>query len=144
MSRKIAGILALLLLCTAAIAQTTSLKVNFKFVNLVEGYDHICKTEVFIDGESKGVSPEVKESVGATFTVDDVPVGKHDIRVVNYALYEGNWEEHLLENNYSIDCLFEESGHDFKAKPCKLFLVFDIDDRTLAGWKKAPKVKKKK
>ena len=134
--------MALLLICTLAVAQNTQLKVIFKFINLVEGYDHMCKSEVFIDGASVGVSQEVKESAGAGFTVD-VPVGKHDVRVVNYADYEGNWEEHTIANEYSIDCIFEAKGYSFK-KPVKLYLIHDIDDQTLAGWNKAPKVKKKK
>jgi hypothetical protein len=140
--KKTLGTVALLILGTLAFAQSTPLKVTFKFLNIVEGYDHDCKTEVFIDGESVGESGTVKESAGASFTVN-VPVGKHDLKVVNYALYEGTWEEHSIENEYSIDCTYEESGHNFK-KASKLFLIHDIDQGTFAGWKKAPKIKKKK
>jgi hypothetical protein len=140
--KKITFFLALLLAGTFATAQTVSLKVIFKFNNIVEGYDHDCKSEVFIDGVSVGVSAVVKESKGTSFTVE-VPVGTHDVKVVNYADYEGNWEEHSIENNYSIDCTFEELGYKFK-KETKLFLVHDIDSKTYAGWKKAPKIKKPK
>lgn len=140
--KKILFAVALLMVSAVAFAQTVPLKVTFKFVNIVEGYDHICKTEVFIDGKSVGESGEVKESVGTSFTVQ-VPTGTHDIHVINYALYEGEWEEHTVENQYSIDCQYDESGHSFK-KAAKLFLIFDIDDKALVSWKKAPKVSKKK
>jgi hypothetical protein len=140
--KKTLGTMAFLLVCLVAFGQSTTLKVTFKFLNIVEGYDHDCKSEVFIDGESVGESGVVKESSGASFTVN-VPTGKHDLRVVNYALYEGTWEAHTVENDYSIDCVYEEEGHNFK-KPSKLFLIHDIDQQTFAGWKKAPKVPKKK
>lgn len=140
--KKILLAAAVMMVGAVAFAQTVPLKVTFKFVNIVEGYDHICKTEVFIDGNSVGESAEVKESVGTSFTVQ-VPTGTHDIRIMNYALYEGQWEEHTVENEYSIDCFYNESGHNFK-KASKLFLIFDIDDKALVSWKKAPKVSKKK
>ncbi len=120
-------------------AQTVPLQVSFKFINVEEGYDHDCKTEVLIDGVSAGETDVVKESQGGKFTVD-VPVGVHDIRVVNWAYYEGNWEEHTIENNYSLDCVWSETGHDFK-KASKLFFVYDLDSETIVSWKKAPKIK---
>jgi hypothetical protein len=140
--KKFSFLFALLLITGMAFGQTVELKVTFKFLNIVEGYDHDCKTEVLIDGNSVGESQTVKESKGASFTVQ-VPTGKHDIRVVNWAYYEGEWEEHTVENEYSIDCTYDEAGHSFK-KASKLFLVFDIDSQAYVSWKKAPKVKKPK
>lgn len=140
--KKFTFLMALLLAGSFTFAQTVPLKVTFKFLNIVEGYDHDCKTEVFIDGVSVGESPTVKESKGCSFPVN-VSTGNHDIKVVNYALYEGNWEEHSVENNYSIDCTWEESSHNFK-KESKLFLVYDIDSQAFVAWNKAPKIKKPK
>ncbi len=140
--KKITFFLAVLFAGTFAAAQTVPLQVIFKFNNIVEGYDHNCKAEVFVDGTSVGVSAVVKESKGTVFTVD-VPAGTHAIKVVNFAEYEGNWEEHSIENNYSIDCTFEEQAHRFKKKN-KLYLVYDIDSQAYSGWGKAPKIKKPK
>jgi hypothetical protein len=136
-------LIAVLLILTAQIgfAQTGPFKVTWKFMNIVEGYDHTCKTQVWIDGKMAGESGEFSESQGGTFSVN-VPAGSHEVRVVNLALYEGSWEEHTIANEYSIDCLWE-GQHTFNGKD-KLFLLFDIDSGTLAGWKKMPKVKKKK
>jgi hypothetical protein len=140
--KKFSFLLAFLLVSGLAFGQTVALKVTFKFINIVEGYDHDCKTEVLIDGQSVGESPTVKESKGTGFTVQ-VPTGKHDLRIVNWALYEGEWEQHTIENDYSIDCTYDEAMHSFK-KDSKLFLVFDIDSQAYVSWKKAPKVKKPK
>jgi hypothetical protein len=43
-----------------------------------------------------------------------------------WALYEGQWEEHTQDNNYSIDCLVDTEFKTTKSKH-KLEIVFDID-----------------
>jgi hypothetical protein len=125
----------------AAIGQTSSLAVTFKFAGIEEGYDHICKTQVWVDDELIGESGEVNESKGASFTVN-VPVGEHSLRLINLAYYEGEWEEHTIENNYSIDCLWEGT-HALSKKSQKVFMLFDINDTTTVSWKKMPKPAKK-
>ena len=49
------------------------------------------------------------------------------MRIVNYALYEGNWEEHTVENNYSYDCVYE-LNQNFKKRKYTVDLVFDLDN----------------
>lgn len=122
-----------MLVTTLMVSAQAKLKVAFKFENIVEGYDHTCRTQVFVDGELVGTSPEVLESKGCSFTVE-VPKGKHDVKIMNQALYEGSWEDHTIDNNYSIDCSFEDSVK-FKKKHV-LKLVFDIDAGTTAEWVK--------
>lgn len=119
-------------------AQTTKLTVNVKFIGIEEGYDHQTRTVVFINGNEVGTSPETLESKTGSFTVE-VPKGNHQLQVINYALYEGNWEEHSLANEYSIDCIYETT-RSFK-KPEKLYLLFDIDSGTEFSWKKPVKKK---
>lgn len=121
---------------------TVPFTITWKFANIVEGYDHSNKCEVYIDGALAGTSSVTLETQQNSMTVQVSP-GKHAVRVVNYALYEGEWEEHTIANDYSIDCTFEEL-QDFDKKKSKLFLLFDIDEGTTSGWKKMPKVKKKK
>lgn len=123
-------------------AQTVPLQVSFKFINVEDGYDHLCRTQVLIDGEEVGVSDEVAQTRGATFTVQ-VPKGKHDLRIVNWARYEGTWEEHTLENNYSLDCVYQEDNHSFQ-NSSKIFFVYDLDGESMISWDKAPKKKKSK
>lgn len=124
----------------AMFAQTGTLTVKYIFIGVEDGYDHLCKTQVWIDGEMVGESPEVKQTKGSTFTVE-VPTGKHEYRIVNLALYEGKWEEHLISNDYSIDCV-DEGTHNFKAKN-KVFYLYDLDSEMQVNWKKMPKKSKK-
>jgi hypothetical protein len=131
--------LFLLVFCfsSTVFSQTSSLTVTFTFNGITEGYDHICKTQAWLDDTLLGESGEVKESEGGSFTVS-VPYGDHALHIINLALYEGEWEEHTIENNYSIDCAWDGS-HTFGKKKNKLFLLFDLDAGTIASWKKMPK-----
>jgi hypothetical protein len=124
--------LALTLIVSLGYSQKTKLTVNFSFSHIVEGYDHNTKTEVLIDGVSVGVSPVVPESKGGSFSVK-FRAGQHDIEVINYAEYEGEWEVHSIENNYSIDARFAEN-RVFKKGKSSLNLEFDLDAGTKAHW----------
>lgn len=97
--------ITLFLLGTLLGYSQVNLTIDFKFINIEEGYDHQCKTQVLIDGKAVAESKVTAQSKGATFTVK-VPKGNHEISVVNWVLYEGNWEEHTIENNYSIDATY--------------------------------------
>ncbi len=130
-------LLLFILVSTFGWSQTTNLTTTFKFINIEEGYDHLCKTQVWVDGQMVGESAEVYESKGTSFTVQ-VPQGEHRVRIVNLAKYEGNWEEHTVENNYSIDCMWEGT-QSFGSKAAKVFMLFDIDNDTQISWKKMPK-----
>ena len=44
---------------------------------------------------------------------------------MNYADYEGNWEEHTTDNEYSIDAMYEEDIT--LSKSYSIHLIFDID-----------------
>lgn len=102
--------------------------VSYSFKGIVDGYDHICKTEVYIDGTLVGTTSEKKESEGNSLTVT-TSKGKHTVKVINYAYYEGVWEAHTIENNYSQDCRYEDEMNLTKKKN-KLVLLFDIDNGT--------------
>lgn len=140
MKKTLLTLMMMVGLAAVSFAQSGTLAVKFAFRGIEEGYDHVCKTQVWVDGEMVGESAEVKESQGASFNVK-VPTGNHEVRIINLAYYEGAWEEHTIANNYSIDCLWEGS-HNFKEKN-KVFLLHDIDSVTYVSWKKMPKAKKK-
>jgi hypothetical protein len=136
--------LPFLLLVIALAFTTTSatkmgtLKVTWKFINIVEGYDHDNRCDIYLDGELIGSSSVTPESVSNSITVDVSP-GRHSLRVVNMALYEGTWEEHTVANDYSWDFVLD-ADHTFKKKN-KLFLLFDIDEGMSYSWKKMPAAK---
>lgn len=134
--KKLLVLTIFMIVAVVSYSQTTKLTVNIKFSGIEEGYDHETKTVVLIDGQEVAFSPNTLQSKTGAFTVD-VPTGSHELRIVNYALFEGNWEEHTVANDYSIDCVHEET-HNFK-KPEKLYILFDIDEGTKSSWKKPVK-----
>ena len=79
---------------------------NASYTGIIDGYDHINKTMVYVDGELAGETSELVQSKPNSCSVS-VPRGKHSIRIVNMAFYEGDWEEHTKVNEYSIDALYE-------------------------------------
>ncbi|MCE3295834.1 MAG: hypothetical protein K0R65_1548 [Crocinitomicaceae bacterium] len=88
---------------TVAVAQKPAkLKVTYNFENIVEGYDHQTKTEVYVDNKLVATSKEHKQSEPTTISVATTR-GMHNIKVVNYAYYNGQWEARSTDNGYSTD-----------------------------------------
>lgn len=112
---------------TAAPKQV-SLTVNWRFLNIEEGYDHDSRCEVYVDGNLVGTSTVTKESIPNSITVN-MSKGTHTVKIINYAYYDGTWEAHTVANNYSIDCSYEVTAN-YKKKKNTLSLVFDINTGT--------------
>ncbi|HTH31928.1 MAG TPA: hypothetical protein VL946_11330, partial [Lacibacter sp.] len=103
-----------------------TLEISWKFLHVLNDYDHLNKIEVYIDGTLISTSEPFHESQLAKHIVK-VPKGKHLITIRDFAYYNENWEEHLMEHNYSVDAFFSEE-HTFKKKNF-LTLVWDIDKK---------------
>lgn len=109
-----------------------SLTVDWKFVNIEAGYDHPSKMRVFVDDVELGVSPESFESKGGIFTVR-IPKGEHRIRIVNQSLFEGEWQDHTIVNNYSVEAIYEKAL-DVK-RAVKVKLIIDLNnENTVNTW----------
>lgn len=131
------SLLVFLLLClfliTAYAQKQGIITINTIYNGVVDGYDHINKTVVFIDGKESGESSAQVQSQPNTFSVK-ISKGKHFIRVVNMAKHENGWEEHSIANDYSLDALYE--GSIKLKKALTIELVFDIgQEKTLATLK---------
>lgn len=113
--------------------KNASLTINWSFANITEGYDHDNKCKVWVDGKEAGESTVSKESKPNSFKLT-LSKGTHQVKVVNYALYEGEWQEHSKANEYSIDCLWDGTI-EFKKK-ATLDLIFDLNSGTSATVKK--------
>jgi hypothetical protein len=107
-----------------SMASEGTLEIAWKFLNVLNDYDHLNKIEVYIDGTLISTSEPFHESQLAKHIVK-VPKGKHLITIKDFAYYNENWEEHRVERNYSINAAFNEE-YAFKKKNF-LTLVWDID-----------------
>jgi len=114
-----------------AFAQKTgTIKVNTSYTGVLDGYDHINKTMVYVDGMLAGETSEQLQSEPNSIVVT-ASKGNHSIRIINMANYDGNWEEHTIANEYSIDALYE--GEIKLKKEVTINLVFDItEEKTIA------------
>jgi len=101
-----------------------TITVNASYKGIIEGYDHMNKTVVFVDGVKVGETSKQLQSKPNSCKVS-VPRGKHDLRIINMAYYEGSWEEHTIANEYSLDALYE--GPVNLKKKLTVNLVFDIE-----------------
>jgi hypothetical protein len=106
-------------------ALAASLDVTYVFTGIEEGYDHTHRLEIFVDGQSVGMSPEGLQSK-KDHVVVEVPNGPFALRIVDSAFYDGKWEEHTIANDYSLDCVVEKDLAPRKKH--KLSIVFDIDN----------------
>ena len=129
------------LIITGFASAADNFTVQWNFINVIDGYDHDNKIQVFIDGKLQAESEVFKQTKVGKVSMTVTP-GSHQIRIVDLALYEGKWEEHSIENDYSIDANYE-AEHNFKKKSNTLKIVWDIDvtntDFTWGGSGKAPK-----
>ncbi len=122
--KKVLLFLLTFITCTLDLSATPTLQISWKFINVIDGYDHLNKIEVYIDGSLISTSESVHESQLSTHTVD-VTKGKHEVVIRNYAYYNENWEEHLVSKGYSLDANFDEVR--MLKKKNYLTLVWDID-----------------
>jgi hypothetical protein len=107
---------------------TGTLTFKYSVINIEEGYDHLSKLVISEDGKVIAESTEQLESKPNSVTVK-LSKGSHNIKAVLTSKYEGEWEEHTIENEYSIDCLFNDEVTIKKKKT--ITLVFDIDKGTI-------------
>ena len=107
------------------------INVNARFSGILDGYDLMNKTVVYVDGKIVGETTEQLQSKPNSCSVT-VPRGKHELRIVNMAKNDGKWEEHTFANNYSIDALYESKVRLRKKQ--SINLVFDITrEKTFAN-----------
>lgn len=123
---KTSIIILLILLSGTAFGQNAKVKVHIEFRGIEAGYDHLTKDEIYIDGQLVTVTPERKESEAVDMTIK-VSAGTHTFRIVNWTLYEGNWEETKIDNQYNIDGFGEAECKC--GKKGSVSVLYDLDDR---------------
>lgn len=109
----------------SAFAQN-SVRITWDFKNIEPGFDHQNKIVVFIDNQPIAESETFLESEVGTLNFR-MPSSKfYKIRIVNYAWTDGEWEEHMISNKYSIDCIYEKNVKLKATKTGVLHLTFDF------------------
>lgn len=118
---------------------------KWKFLNVIDGYDHLNKMEIYVDGNLISASPEFYETTLAEHTFK-VPTGKHKVEFKNFAYYDGEWEAHTLDNDYSVEGIYSETRNF--SKPDVVVITWDIDESSdtppVVKWGKAGKKYAKK
>jgi hypothetical protein len=116
--------IAALVVLAPALALAGPLKASVQYVNIKEGYDHLNRMEVYVDGQLVATSADKLESKKNKVKFQ-LPPAAQNVRLLNYALYEGTWEEHTYANNYSIDCVWETPVSGIQGN--RLDLICDVD-----------------
>lgn len=120
-----AFMLIFLLISTTTFGQEKSkLTIDWQFTGIIEGYDHDSIVEVYIDDVLAATSTVSKQSKKNSVTVIATR-GAHKVRIVNFAFYENQWEEHSHANDYSLDAVYDSNL--MLKKKNKISLIFDID-----------------
>ncbi len=105
-------------------AQKSKVTIEISYTGIEVGYDHVTKDEIYIDGKLVKVTEEHKESEPMKLKIK-IPRGSHEIKVVNWTLYKGTWEQTTKDNDYSIDGFFTKT-YDF-GKKVRLSILYDLD-----------------
>ncbi len=117
--------LTLLLFVMISFTNWSQMTIEWRFLNVEDGYDHINKMKIYIDGEYHGETDECNQLDWCTYEFP-LSKGNHNIKLLNMSLFEGVWEEHLIENNYSVDAVLEKSVK--MKKKAKLKMEIDLDN----------------
>lgn len=102
----------------------TTLNVEWSFLGIEPGYDHNSRMKVYQDGQLIYTSPEQVQSKAGHITVK-LKSGEHLLQLVVECQYDGNWEEHLKANNYSVDAYLNQKTTLKSHNTVKL--LFDLD-----------------
>lgn len=108
------------------------IEINWRFINVEQGYDHPSRMLVFVDDVKYGVSPQTVESIGGTFAVK-IPKWGHRIRIVNQSFVDGMWQDHTIVNDYSVEAIYEKALEIKKS--IQVTLVIDLNnEHTINTW----------
>ncbi|MNK01878.1 hypothetical protein D3C87_196910 [compost metagenome] len=102
---------------------------EWKFTGIEEGYDHLNRCKLFVDGNEIPVSKSCKQSEWGNSHLK-LSRRKHQIKLVNEAFFNGKWVEHTFENGFSINavCEFELDV----AEVAKMRIEFDLNKKAVS------------
>lgn len=104
--------------------KTYDLSIEYSFDGIKEGYDHLTKLIVSINGEVADTSTKKYQSKVNSLLLS-LPAGEHTIKAECLAFYDGFWEPHLRNNGYNVDCVYETRIIMTENKNMKI--LFDLE-----------------
>lgn len=108
------------------------LAIDWKFINIEPGFDHLSRFCIYVDDVKLSTSTEFLESTGGLFEVM-IPKGEHQIRIVSECLRNSIWQEHTILNDFSVDVVVEQKMMVSKAQ--KLKWIIDLNNElTVVQW----------
>jgi hypothetical protein len=109
-----------------------SLAIDWKFINIEPGFDHLSRFCIYVDDVKVFTSNESLESTGGLFEVM-LPKGEHQIRIVSECLRNSTWQEHTILNDFSVDVILEQKS--LVSKSQKLKWIIDLNNElTVVDW----------
>lgn len=97
---------------------------EWKFKGIEEGYDHLNRSKLTVDGIDLPVSDSCLQSNWGVYSLK-LSRTTHTIKFINEAFYGGKWVEHTFENKFSINAVCE---FDVDAKAVsKVQIEFDLN-----------------
>jgi hypothetical protein len=108
------------------------LDIDWKFINIEPGFDHLSRFCIYVDDVKLFTSNESLESVGGKFKVM-IPKGDHRIRIVSECLRNSIWQEHSILNDFSVDVILEERVMISKTQSLKWIIDLN-NEQTLVQW----------
>lgn len=102
---------------------------EWKFTGIEDGYDHLNRCKVFVDGKEMPASKPCRQSEWGACHLK-LSKKTHRIKLVNEAFYNGKWVEHTFENEFSINavCEFELDASEV----AKIKVVFDLNKKVVS------------
>jgi hypothetical protein len=113
-----------LLLFLNAQSKDQLVSLEWKFTGIEEGFDHLNRSKIYIDGKEMPLSGVCHQSEWGYYPLR-ISKSNHHIKLVNEAFYNGKWVEHTFENQFSINAVCE---FDLRAKKVsRVRIEFDLD-----------------
>ncbi len=131
----------LLFLFSSGAASAGKLTIDWRFTHVNPGFDHPCKLVVYIDGKRISESKAYKQSQKGILNLE-VSEGKHTLKIIALTQYKGNWEDHTVKNNYSMDAIVS-TKHTFGAEQ-QLHITWDLANKKTSFYWGKPTPKQEK
>ncbi len=111
--------------CGHTAAQSSTVVFEWQYINVIEGYDHQSKMVFHVDGNYLDESTVARNSERNSHVLK-VDEGIYTFSAQNWVMYEGEWEEVLQENDYSLNANYNITLQAAPNMQRTVVILFDI------------------